>query len=510
MIIDYICFDNTSCSEFNAILKQTEKPKHKMKRKPKYSFCFLLLFLFILKTVVGQDKIGEIRIDESERNITNLSGALNDSISFHLIINKSKGKRNFKSSLVFFGFSGKSKTIFLDESENKPVYLAFHTTDKILTLTKLKEESVLIQDVDYNNGSINSTELSGTPLNLFSHQNITFLNFSRSLDLAFIKSSKDLQRNKAHFSPGFDRTKFVNPDFDKIDFIDNTKFVYKGSIKQSKAFYNNDNLVILNDYKDKGLINILYVSPDGILSSDIVKITKKGKIKKLSSYIKDDLLFSFYMLKNAAYLNIYDLHDLSIKKEFKYDIKDFGMFNELVINGKKRSKENLNPKRFLHSFFPQAVGSTYNPELYLSVNKTVKNGFVIEVGHVDKNTYNNPNRNYWWDNPLFSDQFKISTSKNTSANLSAAAGMAQIAIFNALDENKRKGNYFELYLDTNLNPIEEEVDYQYEIFEKEDYISKYEGKFKLKKNYFIPTGDKVRLINFDKDYYIIYRLDKIR
>jgi len=174
-----------------------------MKTTYNYYFLCILLFLSITTNSFGQNKIGDIKIKEGERNITNLSGALNDSVSFHLIINKLNENKTFKTSVVFFDFLGKSKTILVGESEKKPNYLTFHSNGNIITLTKLLEESVLIQDIDYQNDNVSSTELNGIPINIFSHKEITILNFSRSLDLAFIRSSKDVQRNKARFSPGF-------------------------------------------------------------------------------------------------------------------------------------------------------------------------------------------------------------------------------------------------------------------------------------------------------------------
>jgi ubiquinone biosynthesis protein Coq4 len=60
--------------------------------------------LSITTNSFGQNKIGDIKIKEGERNITNLSGALNDSVSFHLIINKLNENKTFKTSVVFFVF----------------------------------------------------------------------------------------------------------------------------------------------------------------------------------------------------------------------------------------------------------------------------------------------------------------------------------------------------------------------------------------------------------------------
>jgi len=101
----------------------------------------------------------------------------------------------------------------------------------------------------------------------------------------------------------------------------------------------------------------------------------------------------------------------------------------------------------------------------------------------------------------------ISRDKTQSANLSAVAGMAQLFIFNALAQNKRAGNYFELYLDNDLSPFEEKFVYEYEEFDTEKYKNRYEGVFKLRRNFFIPINGKVRLINFEKNYYSIYDID---
>jgi len=102
-------------------------------------------------------------------------------------------------------------------------------------------------------------------------------------------------------------------------------------IKRFKAFYQDDQLVIINDFKERGVVNIIFVSPDGILSSKDFEVSTKGKVKKLSSFIKNNLLFSFCMQKDLSQLSIYDLNDLGKKKSFEYDLNDFGTFNKVVV-----------------------------------------------------------------------------------------------------------------------------------------------------------------------------------
>lgn len=478
-----------------------------MKRQVPNTISFLVFLLFFFKIVAGQEKIGEIKIANNEKNITNLSGPFNDSISFHLIINKT-AEKSFKASINFFDVSNESKTIVLNESQSKPIFLAFHINNNVLTLTELLENSVKISDIHYDKGTVKTTELKGIPQNILSHPNITILNFSKSLDLAFIRSSQDIKRNKLKFAPGFDRKNFINPDLNKTDFIDDTKLITEGFIKDFKAFYINKELVLVNDFIERNTVNILNLKPEGILSSKRIEIYGNGKLKQLGSFIKNNKLFTFHVDKEGGQLSIYDLKSLVKKRVFEYNSNDFGQFNSLVFNGERLSESNLKPKRFLRGFSPQTVGSAYNPALYLNVNETYESGYIIEVGHLDKNTHVSSVGNYWWGNPMFNNQLKT-TNNNATNSMSAMAGMAQMSIFNALAESKRRGNYFKLHLNTNLNPIDDNVHLKYEKFQKRDYQYLYQNKLKLKREYFIPLRDRVRLINYENDKYSIYDLKKV-
>jgi len=85
-------------------------------------------------------------------------------------------------------------------------------------------------------------------------------------------------------------------------------------------------------------------------------------------------------------------------------------------------------------------------------------------------------------------------------------------IFNALAENKRLGNFFEINLNPSFEPINETNEPEFEYFDLEEYKKRLTKILKLHKYYLIPLEEEVRFINFDKknDNYLVYKLPKIK
>ncbi|MEM6721071.1 MAG: hypothetical protein AAF611_17210 [Bacteroidota bacterium] len=481
-----------------------------MKNCTAFKLLTLLALFLNISYSHSQELIGEIAIAENHRNITNLSGALTNTISFHVLINKVKKEKSYETSITFFDQHKLTKIIPIGTQKKKPVFLAFHTNNRVLTLIESRKEKTIVHDVDYITGKIASTEIDKRTRSIFSHNNVTILVLNKSdflLDLAFVKSSQDIEKQRFAFKPGAEKSMLFYITNVGTDFVDNTSFIDKGFINDVRGFYRNSSLTLIRDDKRNKVINLMELAPKNVTKLRQVKLENEGRIKKLNSFIIDDLLFVFAMERKIANLSIFNLETLELVKNFKYNTDDFGIVNKVVKNGIDKTN-SFQPKSFFKSYFPQAVGSTYNAELYVGVNKTTDNAYIVQVGHVDKNTFRNSDAgNFWWNYPAFGLNYDANAGNLSGGFNLAGAGMM---IFEALAENKRRGNFFEINLDTNLESTNNTSELEFEYFDLEAYQDELVVNTELKRFFFIPLLDEVRCINFDKEKnkYLIYNLPK--
>lgn len=480
----------------------------------KLNYSLIIIFLSITLNSFSQKVIGKIEIEKKFRNITNLSGNFNNSISFHLIINKNKEDKKFYKEIAFFDEVSKVKTIKLKKSAFKPNFIAYHINGNVITLLEETTTELIITDVNYATEEIFSDVIKAKPKYIFSHNNSTFLVIRKSpnfLDFIFVNSAKEIKRNAFEFKNGAPKKMLSKINSSKTDLVDDTRFIDKGFIKNIRAFYSKPQIIFVSDDKKKKQINIATIEPDKPTVTSQIQLETKGKIKKLNSFIKDGVLFVFYMEKKEAALHIYKLKSKELLKTYNYNVADFGKVNKVVVNGEDRT-HFYKPKRFYKSYFPQAIGSTYNAELYVGVNKTKDNKYIVQVGHVDKNKFRNPNSgNYWWNYSAFNLNYNLSNGSFSGGFSPAGMGML---VFEAFASHKRKGNYFELYLDDKLEVTEDkEVTSQYEAFNSSKYITRLKKHYQLNKRYFVmPINDIVRLINYDSSTknYQIYNFPKLK
>jgi hypothetical protein len=476
--------------------------KHK---KYKILFICIIITLGINQTTWSQGLIKSIPIEG--KNVANLSGAVNDSISFHIIINKIS--KAYNSKVYFFDKNEEINNIEIYNKEDKPNYLAFHVNDSTLTLVKeSKNKKIIIQDVNYINGETSSSTIPFEANKIFSHKNITFIvghDLNNVYPFIFIK--KRLDTEIKFITPKNDlETSFFNSLSKKSEFVNDKQFLNNGPILKYKGFYNGEDLIFTNEDKRKGLINILTINQSGLIVNQNVPVRNKRELKRLSSFVKDSLLFTFKMYKEFSYLDIYRLNSLKKVKVIPYSKSNFGLHNKVVLRGKDVTK-SVTPKKIYKDFTPQAIGSTYTPALNIAVNKTINNEYVIRIGHLDKGSYDNKTtKNFWWNNNQYLLNFNLNTGSISFSPLAA-----QKVIFDAFAYVKNTGNYFELNLNQSLEKKNHtNVLKHYDIDEKV-YDERLKRMIILNKHFYIIQKDYVRLINFDKKEktYNIYNLSKI-
>ncbi|MEM6687629.1 MAG: hypothetical protein AAF617_17760, partial [Bacteroidota bacterium] len=250
------------------------------------------------------------------------------------------------------------------------------------------------------------------------------------------------------------------------------------------------------------------LTPKNVTKLTQIPLKNEGKIKKLNSFIIDDFVFVFSMERKLANLAIFNLQTQELIKNYEYNTADFGIVHKVVQNGVDKTN-SFKPKPFFKSYFPQAIGSTYNAELYIGVNKTVNDVYIAQIGHVDKNTFRNANAgNFWWCYPAFELNYNA-IGGNFSGGFNPAG--ASMMIFEAFAENKRKGNFFEIQLDSILEPTDEKSAATFDYFDLGTYHERLEEVFSLNKYFLIPLKTSVRFINFDKknNSYAVYNLPEL-
>ena len=288
-----------------------------MNSKKYYSLLFFILSIIgISPNISSQKLIGSIPIEG--KNLTNLSGAINDSITFHIIINKFNDSYN--SKVYFFKNSKEINTLEIYNEIDKPNYLSFHVNDSTLTLLRESNgKNFLVQDVNYISGKTFYSKIPFKPKQIFSHKNITFLvgkKINVNYPFAFIKKASDTKikiitpKNKIEKS-------FFSSLRKKSEFVNDKQFLNNGPILDYKGFYNGEDLVFTNDDRKNATINILTIKPTGVIVNQNIPVKNKSDLKNLSSFVKDSLLFTFKMYKEESLLDIYKLNSLEKLKTLR-------------------------------------------------------------------------------------------------------------------------------------------------------------------------------------------------
>lgn len=483
-----------------------------MKSKNYKSILILILIIIgINQTVSSQDLIKSIPIEG--KNLTNLSGAVNDSVSFHIIINKISNKYN--SKIYFLNKTNEINSLEIYNDVKKPNYLTFHSNDSTLTiLREATNKKITVQDINYINRKTTSSEIPFEAKEILSHKNITFIigkKINNLYPIAFIKEASNTVSKmftpKTKLEKSFFKSNLTK--FSKLEFVNDKQFLTNGPILDYKGFYNGEELIFTNEDKEKGVTNILTIKPSGEIIRQYIPVGTKTNLKKLSSFVKDSLLFRFKMYKEESFFDIYKLNSLEKLKSFHYTKTDFGKHNKVVMRGKDITK-SFSPKKIYNDFKPQAIGSMYLPALNISVNKTIDNDYIVRIGHLDRNSYKNKTTmNYWWSY----DPFVLNYNLNPNAAMGIGGSMitgGSMMLFSALANAKNTGNYFELNLNSSLEKIDSNKAYKYYDIDESIYNDRLKKMMNLKRHFYIIQKENIRLIDYDKKLkvYNIYNLPK--
>lgn len=476
-----------------------------------YLKTFLLLFIvpaFALNNLLAQELIDEIKIDPSTENKFNLSGPVNDTVSFHMLVNQNREDATYESVIYFYGNTHKISETPLYKGSEKPEYIAFHVNDSILTLVGQNQKGIVVEDVNYVSGEKAQRTFSMKMKNVFSLSDKTILvgeKINKSTFVAVINNAQKIQRTLITPKDKEDKKFLKELEGENIEFINDKQYVEVGPLKDFKGYFFNDKIYILNENVKTNLLKIYTIDSVGKLNLKFLPASKYQEAVQLNSTLKDRFLYVFSMQDHISLLNIYDIFDFKLIKTISYPRDTYGPLQTLNFNGEDVSSD-FSAKKF-HKSFIYKTGSIYGPRAYLAVNKTTEDDYRIKIGHVDRNTYkNSASSNFWWPYPVFGVNYNFSSgTSNFIKPYSAAYGL----LYNAMANEKRKGSFFTVHLDANFNPIETSATTKYQPFDPDTYKEKFKTTLELKKYFFIPQGEYVKLFNLeeDKNVYRLYRLN---
>ena len=491
------------------------------------------IFSLIVSTLIAhcaysQTLLDTISIAAGKRNITNLSGKLNDSVSFHMIINKVKSNQEFESVMHFVGKVKNAKVFDPIITDSKPTFLTFLKNGSVVTfLRKKKTKGYEVIDFDYSTKQIRKKSLNISHGALFDFEDILFIGLEPVSEIVGnivrIKASDDAQIISVNLKDN-QVLKRVFKQMNKskrnikniIEAINDKAFISNGPILPTKAYYHNDRLIFVVDDNKTSTTSVFPIAQNGLVKAKEFFVLNKKKSKRQNSFLKGNLLFIFSMLKNISELNIYNIKTDKKIKKIVYNSKTLGHHQKIVSAGKDVTK-TVKYKRFYRGFFTSGGIETgsYQPGLYVAVNPTENNDYLVRIGHVNKTVYY-PINTFWGNFNAFQlNHHTTTTAKNLGIGAGVASGIA-VGVFaivsNELAKEKNKGNYLEFSLDKNMELIKEPQQPLYKYFDIEKYEEFLKNKeYKLKKHFVIDMKDKVRFINFDSKAktYFIYEMEPL-
>ena len=365
---------------------------------------FLVLLLVTKHTyVLGQSEIVRYQLPEKHRVVGTNSAKLNDSTSLHLAITKNRVIKKFevKPFLITNTENRELNSLYFDEH---PRIISTHHSEGIITILyeehiqhrTYREKRIYGIDIDIEKNLVSPSkeikelmQIRGGYKTLINADNATYF-FGEVNGVFFIfevKNTKSITRKLYKIKHPVSPPLSTRIKEEKNTYIKTDEYVNVGSTSPSQIFKYGDTFYVTYDY-DKTSETYMYVLPFGATNRYEVSFEKfsssllKNRIHK--SFLTKEHLFQFSVGRKEAIL---DIHDHNTKKKitsFYYSSEQFGPYHEYYFKGEKTEpKEN----RFFKSFNKFGIGTTYFPAPFITVNRASDNGYVIEIGHVDKHSY---------------------------------------------------------------------------------------------------------------------------
>ncbi len=348
-------------------------------------FALLAVLLASILNINSQDV--RILLEKKQKVESTFSGDINQESTVHLVFYKDKKLKNYRVIPIFYDKN--NNAIRLDELHfsKKPEIVSYHQ-NKENTLTLLfnveYKKTLVIADFDLN------TKKSKIKYErLFEKSNLVFKLPTKTILIELKGKNKDsinvmlientqtistitikpIPEQKSDFKEIFDS---------EISVINTDEYVEYGSFLPSKAYYVDGILKFVHDEKKTGKTTFLNIDLNNPESLEFSRLSAANnqKIKDINSYLFDNKIFYLVNANSNVYLRIFDV-------ETKKILYKTNLANNLI--------KYFNPKE-INKYINKTSKSFYTPTI--TVNTSVENNMVLNIGYVDNRTYNYYND--WW------------------------------------------------------------------------------------------------------------------
>lgn len=366
----------------------------------------LTLLLVCAQQIYAQSEIIKFPLPEGHKQRDVFSAKLDDSISLHLAISENGSDKNIEGK----PFIIKNHSVVLELNPvvfnlEDPQMVSAHLSDGILTiLYKRKEKrkkntgsnAIYGIDIDIH------AKTSSLPKLLLNDEDKTiivtggatyfFEKTNNTFTITKIGNTKSTLKKEYHLRSQDTHSVDKHPGR-SYEYIKTDEFINIGSLSTNQIFKYGSSFYVTSD-NTKLFETQVYELPFtgeeeySISSRKYSAASFPGERVTSKSFLTPDYLFTLLVGKKEVVINIFDVEKEIQVKQFTYTKDHSDTYHEYYY---KDTKATLD-KRFIKSF----SNPSYIPAPFITVNKTIENGYLVEAGNVNSGAYQyNPFRNDW-------------------------------------------------------------------------------------------------------------------
>lgn len=330
-----------------------------------------VIFLFTSICVAGGGLTYSLAENQKPENTYsfNLAGGS----SFHIIVAKNRDSRDYDVIPFFADSSGNVIKMTQTSVTDKPNFTAAHIYNGAITAISQGKGELLVIDYNIMNGSINNKKVEG-----FDVAVATFFDDNRTLILHEAPKGDDLvlqiiKNGSEITSLPVPLDKETATEYNGMlrmgsDVINTQEYVKNGSLKSTRIYLEDDNIIITNDDKVNHTTKALIIDSKTGKARLMQYEVYKENYKQLSSFINGNRLFAMNSDKKALTINIFAIANGEKQASFslKEDLDKYMGGKDIDKYLKKIHKSDMKPT--------------------LTVNR-FGNNYSLRVDAVDINTY---------------------------------------------------------------------------------------------------------------------------
>lgn len=454
---------------------------------------FILILFFIEIQSCYSIDLFNIQLDKNEKLEGTYSVKISNNQTSHFLIVKNSNTKKY--SLKPFLFDSNKNIKELDEVifDETPNIIANHIEGNTVVLSNYieKDKTLFIVDFDLKTGKNNFKKIQK-----IEKPDLIFSVSDRSVIIDFIKNGEKLDVKTIINSVNvidktIDTPKNLLKEFKAVikeipEAINQNEFVKNGSIKDSRAYLNNNKLLFTNQkIKDLNLFSI-GLNDNNDFDKSVFVFGFDKKIKDINSYLLDDNLVVIGSNKEDLKLKIF-------KKENGKEIKELSLQNDI---------KNYLDQKDIEAFIKEAKKSSLKTTITLNETKSKK--IKVRIDRVNKQTYNY-NYNWWFFHHwMMQQQQQMIMQQQMMQNIPRGGGFGPANNFNSeieksflLKEEKNQSLEFILNENFNLENSNSEETFHKE-HDKDEVLKEYEDNKNIKEFSCIFLDNELHYVYQDK------------